>query len=161
MTLLQFRTEDARIVYLATIYHLGRPGSEIDPDTMQKHDLGLQRIHDELVPRLNEVVVQIEASPYQVVKIGDALLGMGNELKQYALASGQSMVPRFAQTLRELYPQVAEDPSLAMDLVQQPLMLHNRMAYALEQAKREIEEAVKAAEQAKQAERRWWQFWKG
>ncbi|MCB9491965.1 MAG: hypothetical protein H6674_07845 [Dehalococcoidia bacterium] len=33
MTTLQFRSEDARIVYLATIFHLGRPGSETDPNT--------------------------------------------------------------------------------------------------------------------------------
>lgn len=160
MTLLQLRSEDARVVYLATIYHLGRPGSETHPDTLQKHDLGLQPIHDELLPRLNQAVVEIDASPYQVIKIGEALAGAGNELKQFALANGRSMVPRFTQTVHELYPETVEEPSAAMDLVQHPVMLRNRLAYALEQAQREIDEAQSQAQADRRAQKRWWQVWR-
>ena len=53
MTLLQLRSEDANVVYLATVYHLGRPGSELDPTTFQRQDLGLQSVHDELVALIN------------------------------------------------------------------------------------------------------------
>ena len=68
MTLLQLRSEDANVVYLATVYHLGRPGSEMDPVTLQKHDLGLQSVHDALLPELGQAVVEIEVSPYQVTR---------------------------------------------------------------------------------------------
>ncbi|MEX1022739.1 MAG: hypothetical protein WD058_06285 [Dehalococcoidia bacterium] len=160
MTRLQLRSEDARIVYLATVYHLGRPGSETDPETLQKHDLGLQAIHDEIVPRLNQAVVELEASPYQVIRLGEALLGAGNELKQFALSGGRSMVPRFADTLTSLYPETAEDPGVAMDLVQHPVMLRNRMSYALDEARAEIDRAKQAAEADRRQRKRWWQVWR-
>lgn len=161
MTTLQFRSEDARIVYLATIYHLGRPGSETNPSTLQRHDLGLQQIHDHLVPRLNQAVVEVEASPYQIVRLGEALLGCANELKQFSISQGRSMVPRFGETLRELYPETAEEPGAAMDLVQHPVMLRNRMAQALEAAQAEIARAVEEQEAAERSRKRWWQVWKG
>jgi hypothetical protein len=160
MTLLQFRSEDARVVYLATLYHLGRPGSETNPETLQKHDLGLRAIHDAIVPRLNQAVVEVEASPYQLIRLGEALLGAGNELKQFALASGRSMVPGFADAVHDLYPETREDPGVAMDLVQHPVMLRNRMAAALQQAQDDLERAAQAAEADRRARRRWWQIWK-
>lgn len=160
MTTLQFRNEDARIVYLATLVHLGRPGSELDPSTLQRHDLGLQAIHDHVLPRLNQAVVEVEASSYQVVRLGEALLGCGNELKQFALAQGRSMVPGFSDAVHELYPETVEDPGVAMDLVQHPVMLRNRMAQAVEAAQAEIDRAVEEHEERKRGEKRWWQVWK-
>ena len=158
MTLLQLRSEDANVVYLATVYHLGRPGSELDPVTFQKHDLGLQSVHDAILPELGHPVVEIEVSPYQVTRIAEALLGVTNELKQYAIAGGRSAVPRFAETLHWLYPDTKDDPGLAMDLVQHPVMLHNRMAGAIADARAAIEAAAAQAEATRQAERKsWWQ----
>ncbi len=158
MTLLQLRSEDARVVYLATVYHLGRPGSEIHPQTLQKHDLGLQAIHDAMLPELGQAVVEIEVSPYQLTRIAEALLGVTNELKQYAIAGGRSAVPRFAETLHWLYPETKGDPGVAMDLVQHPVMLHNRMAGAIADARAAIEAAAREAEAARQAGRtHWWQ----
>ena len=158
MTLLQLRSEDANVVYLATVYHLGRPGSELDPVTFQRHVLGLQSVHDELLPRLGQAVVEIEVSPYQVTRIAEALLGVTNELKQYAIAGGRSAVPRFAETLQWPYPDTKDDPGLAMDLVQHPVMLRNRMAGAIDDARAAIEAAAQEAEATKQAERKsWWQ----
>ncbi|MCA9847385.1 MAG: hypothetical protein KC461_14395 [Dehalococcoidia bacterium] len=160
MTTLQFRSEDARIVYLATIFHLGRPGSETDPNTLQRHDLGLRAIHDYLVPRLNQAVVEVEASPYQVVRLGEALLGCANELKQFSLAQGRSMVPRFAETVRELYPETAEEPGAAMDLVQHPVMLRNRMQQAVNDAQAQIQAAIDEQRAQERAKKRWWEVWK-
>lgn len=158
MTLLQLRSEDANVVYLATVYHLGRPGSELDPATFQKHDLGLQSVHDALLPELGHAVVEIEVSPYQLTRIAEALLGVTNELKQYAIAGGRSAVPRFAETLHWLYPDTKDDPGIAMDLVQHPVMLRNRMAGAIEDARAAIEAAAQQAEAQRQAERKsWWQ----
>jgi hypothetical protein len=159
MTLLQLRDADARVVYLATIYHLGRPGSETDPDTLQRHDLGLRAVHDAIVPDLGRAVVEVEVSPYQLMRLGEALLGVTNELKQYAIANGQSMVPRFAETLHWLYPETKDDPGSAMDLVQHPVMLHQRMAQAIRQAQADVE-AARTAQQAHRSKPSWWQFWR-
>lgn len=160
MTTLQFRNEDARVVYLATIFHLGRPGSETDPETLQRHDLGLRAIHDHILPRLNQAVVEVEASPYQVVRLGEALLGCGNELKQFALSQGRSMVPHFADAVHEMYPETREDPSIAMDLVQHPVMLRNRLQQAVEAARAQIDQAVEERREQERAKKRWWQVWK-
>ena len=164
MTLLQLRAEDAAVVYLATVYHLGRPGSETDRATMQKHDLGLQSVHDALLPELGHGVVEIEVSPYQVTRIAEALSGVSNELKQYAIAGGRSAVPRFSETVAWLYPEVKDDPGVdgrpgvALDLVQHPVMLRNRMAGAIADARAAIEAAAQEAETQRQSERRsWWQ----
>ena len=158
MTLLQLRAEDANVVYLATVYHLGRPGSELDATTLQKHDLGLQAIHDRLLPELGHAVVEVDVSPYQLTRIAEALLGVTNELKQYAIAGGRSAVPRFAETLHWLYPETKDDPGIAMDLVQHPVMLRNRMAGAIDDARAAIEAAARDAEAARQSARTsWWQ----
>ena len=158
MTLLQLRDEDARIVYLACVYHLGRPGSETDPETLQRHDLGLQSIHDAILPALGHAVVKVEVSPYQLMRIAEALLGVVNELKQYAIADGRSAVPRFVETLHWLYPDTKDDPGVAMDLVQHPVMLRNALGRAIEDATRQVEAARAAQQQARQAERgHWWQ----
>lgn len=160
MTLLQLREADARVVYLATVYHLGRPGSELHPDTLQKHDLGLQAVHDAIVPELGRAVVEVQVSPYQLLRLGEALLGLTNELKQYAVANGRSMVPRFTETLHSLYPETADDPGAAMDLVQHPVMLRNRLAAAIQQAEADIRAARETANAERRAGRRWWQFWR-
>src|SRR3972149_5273754 len=110
MTLLQLRDEDARIVYLASVYHLGRPGSETDAETLQRHDLGLRAIHDAILPEIGHAGVEGEVSPYQLTRIAEALLGVANELKQYAIANGRSTVPRFAETLPWLYPETRGGP---------------------------------------------------
>lgn len=161
MTTLQFRNEDARFVYLATIVHLGRPGSETDPVTLQRHDLGLRAIHDYITPRLDRAVVEVEASPYQVVRLAEALLALGNELKQFALADGRSMVPQFSERVHELYPETVDEPAIAMDLVQHPVMLRNRMTQAVEAAQAEIDQAVEQHEAEERGKKRWWQVWKG
>ena len=158
MTLLQLRSEDARVVDLATVYHLGRPGSETDAATLQKHNLGLRAIHDAMLPELGQAVVEIEVSPYQLTRLAEALLGVTNELKQYAIAGGRSVVPRFAETLHWLYPETKDDPGIAMDLVQHPVMLRNRMAGAIADARTAIEAAAQQAEAQRQSERtHWWQ----
>lgn len=160
MTLLQFRNEDARIVYLATIYHLGRPGAEVRAVASDAGGQGLQAIYDEILPRLNQAVVEVEASAQQILRLNDALLGVANELKQFGIANGRTMVPRFAETLRELFPETAEEPGVALDLVQHPVMLRNRLAYAIEQARAEVEAAEQAAEEERKAKKKWWQVWR-
>ncbi|MCB9491964.1 MAG: hypothetical protein H6674_07840 [Dehalococcoidia bacterium] len=112
------------------------------------------------MPRLNQAVVEVEASPYQVVRLGEALLGCANELKQFSLAQGRSMVPRFAETVRELYPETAEEPGAAMDLVQHPVMLRNRMQQAVNDAQAQIQAAIDEQRAQERAKKRWWEVWK-
>ena len=47
---LQFRQEDAKLIFLAIAYHLGRPGSELDPITKQPVEHGLAETARELQP---------------------------------------------------------------------------------------------------------------
>ena len=161
MPLMQFQNADARVAYLATVYHLGRPGSESIADGAQRHDLGLRAVHDELLPRLDQAVVEVQLSAYQVVRLGTALLGVSNELKQYGIANGRSTVPRFEESMAFLFPETAEDPSSAMDLAGRPVALRRRIDAAVQQAEAEIAEAQAAAEEQQRANRgRWWQVWR-
>ena len=113
MPRIQLRADDARLVYLATVYHLGRPGSETDPDTLRHHDLGLGPLQRALEPQLDAAVADIEVSAYQLARLDSALLGIVNELKQYQMANGRSAVPGFAEAVRRLYPETEEEPGIA------------------------------------------------
>jgi hypothetical protein len=160
MTKLQLRDDGARIAYLATVYHLGRPGSEVNPDTMQKHDLGLRAVHDELLPQLGQAVVEAEVSPFQLLKLSQAIEGVTNELKQYGMAAGRSAVPRFAETMAWLYPETKEEPGIALDIVTHAVMLNRRLGAAVADAQREVEAATaspRAADRGSRTPR--WKFW--
>lgn len=162
MTKLQFRNEDARIAYLATIYHLGRPGSETSADTLQKHDLGLRAIHDEMLPNLDQAVVEIDASAFQIIKLNEALHGVTNELKQFSISEGRSTVPRFAETMSWLYPETSEDPGAAMDIVTHAVMLQRRMGGAVANAQTDVaaDAAARGGAPADRGDGRpWWRFW--
>jgi hypothetical protein len=161
MPLMQFQNADARVVYLATVYHLGRPGSESVAEGAQRDDLGLRAVHDELLPRLDQAVVEVELSPYQVVRLGTALLGVANELKQFGIADGRSTVPRFVESMAFLFPEVVEDPGSAMDLAGRPVELRRRIEGAVAQAEADMEGARAQQEEQRGAERgRWWQVWR-
>lgn len=158
---MQFQNADARVVYLATVYHLGRPGSESVAEAAQRSDLGLRAVHDELLPRLDQAVVEVALSPYQVLRLATALLGVSNELKQFGIANGRSSVPRFAETMAFLFPETTEDPGAAMDLARQPVELRRRIDAAVSQAEAEIEAARAEQEALQRTERgRWWQLWR-
>src|SRR5690606_32311613 len=103
MPALRLRDEDARVAYLATVYHLGRPGSETDPGTLQRHDMGLQSVHERMAEQLGQATIEVELSPYQLMRLGEALLGVSNELKQFGMAHGRSAVPGFSEAMGALY----------------------------------------------------------
>ena len=166
MPLLSFRNEDARIVALAVTYHLGRPGSETDPATLQRHDLGLAPVGRALDPQLERAEVQLELSPYQLHRLDEALLGVVNELKQYDMSHRHSAVPGFETAIRLLFPELtpehedAEEVPGPLDLVTRVVMLRRRLEAAVRQANAEVEAQHEAATEAKHhAERRWWNPW--
>ena len=180
MAAFHLQPSDARLVSLALVYHLGRPGSETDPATLQPHDLGLAAVRDALDPQLEALregtlespeppespeVVALELSPYQVTRLGVALHGVVNELKQFGMAGGRSAVPGFADAFARLHAEAgadaesggpAHDPlapdltalgPIALDLVPDAVMLRRRLDDAVREAERQV-----AAARASQAQ---------
>ena len=160
MTPLTLRSEDARVAYLATLYHLGRPGAEVDRETRRDEGTGLRAVSEALRTGMARAVVEVDLTPYQVTRLGEALAGLANEMKQYGIAGGRTAVPGLAAGMREVFPEVAEDPGLALDLVQHVVALRGRLAHTVEAVRaglaREAEERAAARKRAKRP----WQIWK-
>jgi len=72
---LQLRQEDAQLVFLAVAYHLGRPGSELDPLTKQTVARGLAETSRALQPQLHMAVSTIDLNQDQWRRLGSAILG--------------------------------------------------------------------------------------
>lgn len=152
MATFQLHLPDARIVALAIAYHLGRPGSETSAATLRRHSLGLGPVLEALRPRLEAAegaaaVIELELSAYQVTRLGAALHGAVNELKQFGMAGGRSAVPGFAEAFSRLFPGAdAADPGPdALDLVPHAVGLRRRLAAAVGEAEAEVESAREAA----------------
>src|SRR5262245_6407450 len=122
MPTLTLGEHDARIVALAVTYHLGRPGSETDPETLQRHDLGLGPLEAPLAQQIGRAQATLEVSPYQLHRLDESLLGLTNELKQYELSQRRSAVPDLEDTIARLFPalgpseETEEDEDTALDL---------------------------------------------
>jgi len=158
---LQLQNADARVAYLGVVYHLGRPGSEIDPETLQEHRASLEPVQAAIRGQLENAVITVELGPWQVQRLGQALLGASNELRQYGLSEGRSVVPGFREAVTEFWPDTVEDPTVASDLVQHAVMLRRRLDAVIGEADAEIAAAQAAAEAERAARRgRWWQVWK-
>lgn len=151
MATFQLHLHDARLVALAITYHLGRPGSETDAATLQRHSLGLGPVLEVLDPQLDGHAeepgsVEVEFSAYQVTRLGAALHGTVNELKQFGMAGGRSAVPGFAEAFARHFPEAAEGgPVDAMDLVPDAVGLRRRFDAAIREAEAEVEAAREAA----------------
>ncbi|MDP3768050.1 MAG: hypothetical protein Q8S13_08540 [Dehalococcoidia bacterium] len=150
MATVQLSNTDARLAYLAVQYHLGRPGSELDPETKQPKEHGLAEVAQALEPQLEQAVAEIELNDDQRRRLISGVAGSVNELKTYALlAEGQhSTVPAFHQALRRLFPDVRDEPEEATQLAAHLVSLRRKLERTAGPA---------AAEPAK--ERPWWRFW--
>ena len=133
---LQLRQEDAQLVFLAVAYHLGRPGSELDPMTKQPVTRGLAETSRALQPQLPMAISTIELNQDQWRRLGSAILGSISELKTYPMlqprpdsegGGRRSSVPGFDSTLRHFFPEVEEDPDNAIDLAERLLLLKRRL----------------------------------
>ncbi len=161
MPLIQLQNVDARVASLAVVYHLGRPGSEIDPETLREHRASLEPVQAAIREQLDNAVITLDVAPWQVQRLGQALLGASNELRQYGIAEGRSVVPGFSEAVAEFWPESVEDPSVASDLVQHAVMLRRRLDAVIGEAEAEMAAAQAAAEAEREARRgRWWQVWK-
>jgi len=155
----------ARLVALAVAYHLSRPGSEIDPDTLGEYAHGLAEVLPLIDAQLDEVTAVVELVPLQTVLLSTALSSVIGELKMYSVfdtMSGASSRPRstahgFDDRLRTLFPEIAGDPAYASQLAQDMIMLRRELPS--ERALALIQEQRQAAIEAKARKKRW-QFWR-
>ena len=132
---LNLQPEDARLTYLAIAYHLGRPGSELDPITKMPVERGLADSARELQPQLKMAVSRIILDADQTKRLQSAMLGTITELKAFSMleprviedgTTRRSTVPGFDRTLLHLFPDLDEEPAAALDVAEQMLMLKRR-----------------------------------
>ena len=159
---IQLRQEEARLVFLAVAYHLGRPGSELDPLTKQTVEHGLAEVAASLQPQLKNPSATITLRAPQGKRLSSGMAGSISELKTYPMlqvhtdASGaqrRSSVPGFDRSLLHLFPELEDDLELTLDIAEQMLMLRRRIDQ--ETADLEEEALVEAPKR-----RGWWPFGK-
>ena len=152
MATLQLPNTDARLTYLAVQYHLARPGSELDHESGRPAESGLSSVAAALEPQLDKAVAEIELNNDQRERLNSAIGGSINELKTARLldAGGRGTIPAFAETLRRLFPEAADDPNEALALAGHMLQLRRRIAAHVQPE----------ADDPGEAKRPWWQVWK-
>ena len=84
---------------------------------------------------------------------------MINEMKQFAIGEGKSMVESFATSMTICFPDTDSDPGLAMDLVALPLGLKNRFQEYLGVAQTEIDTRTQPIDEASEPKNKWWKIW--
>jgi hypothetical protein len=150
MTQLSFKAEDIKFAHLATVYSLGLPGNSAEEIERMKE------IRDLLKNDINKATSTIPLSNADIIKLGAALNGVINELKQFAIGDGRSMVPEFSQTVQALFPETKTSPSFAMDLIESPVKLKQRLSININDAYQAIEQAQQNPEKTEPR----WKFWK-
>ena len=159
----------ARLLYLAVAYHLARPGSEVDPITLAEYEHGLAEVKPALDPQMEAGSANLELTPFQMARLNTAMLSTISELKTYSLfgnAAAGTESPRstavgFDETLRRLFPPVAEDVAYASELAEGLLMLRRQLSASIKRAETALVEEAQTVEAARKATKRPWQFWKG
>lgn len=132
---LKLTHDEPRLVYLALVYHLGRPGSELDPVTRMPAERGLRDVKVALGRDLGSESAIVEVDEAQAEKVLSAIYGCVTELRGHHLRDGAtSTVARFTDTALELFPQIRSEPEEALVIAQAMVMLHRRMERALSRA---------------------------
>ncbi len=163
MIVLSFRQEEAKLIYLAIAYHLGRPGSELDPTTKLPVEHGLAEVGQALQPQLQAGNVTFQLTDEnQVTRLQSAMHGTISELKAYPMlelrlmddgTGRRSTVPGFDATLRHLFPDVEEEPEVALDLAGEMLTLRRRLDERLAELP-----SLAPPPQPEKPKRGWWPF---
>lgn len=152
---LQLTHDEPRLVYLALVYHLGRPGSELDPVTKQPVEHGLREVKTALGNEIGADTAVVELDDEQYRKLLSAIYGSVTELRVQHMRDGaESTVPRFTETAATLFPAIRDDPDAALDLAESMMMLHRRIERAVARAG-EASAAAPAADDVP-TRRRWW-----
>jgi hypothetical protein len=160
---LRLPQRQARLVALAVAYHLARPGSELDHETMREYEHGLAEVPEALEPQIDAEAATLELDTLQLTLLGNALSSVVNELKTYSVLdamAGDSDRPRstargFDDRLRALFPEVVADASAASDLAGEATMLRRQLPLA--RAREALEADVRQTERGRKKR---WQFWK-
>jgi hypothetical protein len=156
---LKLTHDEPRLVYLALVYHLGRPGSELDPITKQPIAHGLRDVKVALGRELANDSAIIELDEAQVQKLLSAVYGCATELRGHHLRDGvASTVARFTETAIELFQQIRTDPEDALAVAEAMVMLHRRMERAVRHASPPASDASSAKAGSPSAEHRRWPF---
>jgi len=156
----------ARLVALAVGYHLARPGSELNRQTLQAYEHGLSEVPAALEPQLDAEGATLELSSLQVTLLATAMSSVLSELKMYSVfdtMAGESERPRstaagFDERLRALFPEVAADPAAADALAGEMTMLRRELPLA--RAREAIEEEQRLVAEAAKGGKKRWQFWR-
>lgn len=157
---LNLRQEEARLVYLAIAYHLGRPGSELDPITKQPVEHGLAEVARELQPQLRNAMATVALNDNQLKRLMSGMLGSITELKAYPMlqplpdedgGGRRSSVRGFDRSLRHLFPEIDEDVENAYEVAERMLMLKR-------QIDRKAADVPASLPQPQARKRSWWPF---
>ena len=154
------------MVALAVAYHLARPGSELDRETLQEYEHGLAEVPAALEAQLDAESVTLELSSLQVTLLATAMSSVVSELKMYSVfdtMAGESGRPRstaagFDERLCALFPEVAGEPAAADALAGEMTLLRRELP--LGRARELVEDDQRLAEERAQAGKKRWRFWK-
>ena len=133
---LKLTHDEPRLVYLALVYHLGRPGSELDPATKLPVEHGLRDVKVALGNQLSadEATIELDDDT-QYRRLLSAIYGCVNELRVYHMRDGaESTVARFTETARTLFPEITHAHDTALDVSEAMMMLHRRIERAVGRA---------------------------
>jgi len=163
---LRLPQHQTRLVALVVSYHLSRPGSELDPDTLAEYEHGLSEVLPGVDGQIDAETATVELTALQATLLATAMSSVISELKTYSLvdtmsgssARPRSVAPGFDQRLRDLFPQVASDPAHTLDLAEDLMMLRRELP--LKRAKELAEEQRIAVEAQEKSKKSWWQFWR-
>ena len=128
MLQLRLRQADAHLLYLGLLHAEAQPGRGLAARPGERRrEQPLAPLRALLEGGLDRAVVELDVPDGTLPLLGEALAGAINELKQMAMADGRSMVPGFAETARRFYPQLADEPAAALDVVGHGVMLRRRL----------------------------------
>ncbi|MCY4640467.1 MAG: hypothetical protein OXC94_09030 [Chloroflexi bacterium] len=132
MAQLRLRQRDAHLLYLGLLHAEAHPGLGMAGPTGERgHAEALAPLRALLDDELDRAVVELEVPDGALPLLGGALAAAINELKQFAMSDGRSMVPGFAGAARRFFPELAEDPGSALDVVGHGVMLRRRLDAAV------------------------------
>ena len=163
---LRLPNHQARLVALAVSYHLARPGSEIDHETLSEYEHGLAEVLPVIDSQLVADSAAVELTPLQTMLLSGAFSAVISELKMYSMLDTmagashrpRSTAPGFDDRLRALFPEITGDPSYASRLAEDMTLLRRQVPST--RAREVIEADRKAAQEAARARNKPWQFWK-
>ena len=160
MITITLQQDEPKVLYLALLYHLARPGSEIDPETGKTHVAALEPVMHFLTSVINKPIIELSCLPTQVERIDTALSGLSNELRQFVLSSS-SVVPNFENTLIEFWPDVISDSNRLEEIMMLTMMTRRKLEVFFIQAEQELAHEKLLLEQERLSQRsQWWKIWK-